>query len=98
VTANIVARTLLGLEVKDMTSGFRIYSRNCLEDINFYETKSNGYAFQIEMTFLTSKSNKSIKEVPITFYERSLGDSKMSKVIVYEAIKYLILSAFSRRR
>jgi dolichol-phosphate mannosyltransferase len=97
VTANIVARTLLGLEVNDMTSGFRIYSRNCLEDINFYETKSNGYAFQIEMTFLTSKSNKSIKEVPITFYERSLGDSKMSKVIVYEAIKYLILSAFSRR-
>ncbi len=98
VTANRVARLLLGLEVNDMTSGFRIYSRNCLESINFYDTKSNGYAFQIEMTYLTSKSNKSIKEVPITFYERSLGDSKMSKIIVYEAIKYLILSAFSRRR
>ena len=96
VVANYVAKLLLGIKVNDMTSGFRIYSRGCLEDINYYDTKSNGYAFQIEMTLLTSMNKKLIKEVPITFHERNLGDSKMSKDIILEAVKFLIFAKFKK--
>ena len=98
VVANLVARLLLGIKVNDMTSGFRIYSRDCLEDINYYDTKSNGYAFQIEMTLLACMNKKSIKEVPITFYERDLGESKMSKDIVLEAVKFLIFTKFKKTK
>ena len=98
VVANFVAKLLLGLKVNDMTSGFRIYSRSCLEDINYYDTKSNGYAFQIEMTLLACMNKKSIKEVPITFYERDLGESKMSKDIVLEAVKFLIFAKFKKNK
>ena len=96
MTANKAAKVLLGTKINDMTSGFRIYSKECLEDINYFSTTSNGYSFQIEMTYLSYLKNKSIKEIPITFHERNLGDSKMSKAIVFEAIKYLILSLFKR--
>ena len=96
VVANFAAKLLLGIKVNDMTSGFRIYSRDCLEDINYYDTKSNGYAFQIEMTLLACMNKKSIKEVPITFYERDLGESKMSKDIVLEAVKFLIFTKFKK--
>ena len=96
ITANNIAKILLGTKVNDMTSGFRIYSKECLEDINYFSTTSNGYSFQIEMTYLSYLKNKSIKEIPITFHERNLGDSKMSKAIVFEAIKYLIFSRFKR--
>lgn len=98
VVANFVAKLLLGIKVNDMTSGFRIYSRDCLEDINYYDTKSNGYAFQIEMTLLACMNKKSIKEVPITFYERDLGESKMSKDIVLEAVKFLIFTKFKKTK
>ena len=98
VTANNIAKNLLNIKVNDMTSGFRIYSRECLKSINYENTKSNGYAFQIEMTLLVSINDRSIKEIPITFYERSLGDSKMSKAIVYEAIKFLLANIFIMRR
>ena len=97
-TANNVAKLFLKIDVNDITSGFRIYSRDCLKTINFNETLTNGYAFQIEMTYLTSINEKTIKEVPIIFYERSLGDSKMSKSIVFEAIKYLFKTKFTRKR
>ena len=96
ITANNIAKIFLGTKVNDMTSGFRIYSKECLEDINYFSTTSNGYSFQIEMTYLSYLKNKSIKEIPITFHERNLGDSKMSKAIVFEAIKYLIFSRFKR--
>ena len=96
-TANKIAKTLLKIKVNDMTSGFRIYSRECLESINYQNTKSNGYAFQIEMTLLVSNNNRSIKEIPITFYERSMGDSKMSKAIVFEAVKFLLTNMFNKR-
>ena len=96
-TANKIAKTLLNIKVNDMTSGFRIYSRECLESINYQNTKSNGYAFQIEMTLLVSNNNRSIKEIPITFYERSMGDSKMSKAIVFEAVKFLLTNMFNKR-
>ena len=69
-----------------------------VKSINYENTKSNGYAFQIEMTLLVSINDRSIKEIPITFYERSLGDSKMSKAIVYEAVKFLLANIFTMRQ
>ena len=84
--ANTYAKTLIGSEVNDMTSGFRIYSRSALEDISYDTTLSDGYSFQIEMTNRSEIKNLTIKEVPITFNERREGMSKMDRKIVFEAI------------
>ncbi len=90
IFANKVASIITKSNVKDMTSGFRVYSKNVLEKIDFLNTKNNGYAFQIEMTVFTMNENINIKEVPITFVEREIGSSKMNYKIVIEALKYLL--------
>ena len=77
-----------------MTSGFRIYTTKALEKVSFSNTESNGYSFQIEMTYLFISKGLNIKEFPITFYERNLGKSKMSKSIAFEAIYYLVKTKF----
>ena len=59
-----------------MTSGFRIYSRNALEKIEYDQTKSDGYSFQIEMSVRANNQKLKIKEVPIVFNERREGESK----------------------
>lgn len=83
---NIYASTLLGTHISDMTSGFRAYSRAALENIDLDSVRSEGYAFQIEMAYLVSRTGLSVREIPIIFYERSQGVSKMSKQIVREAL------------
>ena len=87
--ANYLSRKLLGHKVRDSTSGFRIYSRNTLLAIDFESTKSQGYAFQIEMTLRCSKFRKQILEIPITFKDRQLGQSKMNFWIVSETLVLL---------
>ena len=84
--ANIYAKIFTRSDVNDMTSGFRIYSRNALGKISYNTTLSDGYSFQIEMTVRCERENLAIKEVPITFFERREGKSKMNKKIVFEAI------------
>ena len=81
-----------------MTSGFRVYSDHALESIDFRNTKSNGYAFQIEMTVLCEMKKLQIKEVPITFYERRVGKSKMSSSIVLEAFPKVLIFGLKRIR
>ena len=83
---NIYDRMLLGFKVKDSTSGFRCYRRVVLEAIDLPQVRSNGYAFQIDMTYRAWQLGFQIEEVPITFRERSLGASKMSNAIVREAL------------
>lgn len=83
---NLYAKTMLHFCVSDSTSGFRCYSREVLEAIGLGSVQSEGYAFQIEMTYRAWKAGFKIKEVPITFRERTSGSSKMSKAIVVEAI------------
>jgi dolichol-phosphate mannosyltransferase len=83
---NLYASKMLGLNLSDVTSGFRCYKRRVLEAINLDRIYSNGYAFQIEMAYLAIKAGFNVGEMPITFYERSYGSSKMSKKIVREAI------------
>lgn len=92
--ANILARKVTKLNVNDLTSGFRIYPKNILENVNFNLSKSNGYAFQIELTVMVSKANYNIQEVPITFVERKHGKSKLNKRVILEALKYLVFFRF----
>ena len=94
--ANKLSKVLLRSKINDMTSGFRSYSREALNEINYFSTKSDGYSFQIEMTIRSIEKKLSIKEVPIIFTERSLGNSKMSKKIVYEAFLFLLNNGVKR--
>ncbi|TLP79506.1 polyprenol monophosphomannose synthase [Nesterenkonia sphaerica] len=80
------SRVLLGLRVRDITAGFRVFRRSLLEEIDLGAIESVGYGFQVDMTFRTARLGKTIKEVPITFVERTLGESKMSGDIVAEAV------------
>lgn len=80
------SRVLLGLRVRDITAGFRVFRRSLLEEIDLGAIESVGYGFQVDMTFRTARLGKTIKEVPITFVERTLGESKMSGDIVVEAV------------
>ena len=88
--ANNFSKFLCGYPVNDSTSGFRIYSSKALNSNNYESTNSDGYSFQIEMTFNSYQKNLTFYESPITFYERRAGKSKMNKKIILEAI-FLIL-------
>ena len=84
--ANIYSKVITGLPVYDSTGGFKCFNARVLRKINLKNIKSTGYAFQIEMNFLTWIKSFSIKEIPIIFYDRSIGTSKMSNKIIFEAI------------
>jgi dolichol-phosphate mannosyltransferase len=84
--ANLYARGVTGLPVWDATGGFKCFRREVLESIDFSRVRSNGYAFQIEMSFRAWKRSFRIVEIPIVFVDRTEGTSKMSKSIVREAI------------
>ena len=85
-SANIYARRVTGLQVFDATGGFKCFRRKVLESIDLSDVRSNGYAFQIEMTFRAWKKGFRIIEIPIVFVDRTEGASKMSKRIVREAV------------
>lgn len=85
-SASIYTRIITWIPVKDATAGFVCYCREVLESINFDTINFVGYAFQIEMKFAAWKLGFTIKEVPITFIDRKLGNSKMNKGIVKEGI------------
>lgn len=83
---NIYARAWLGYKVKDSTAGFRAYRTSALATQDLESIHSEGYGFQIEMTRRFFRAGLRIKEIPITFTERALGHSKMSRRIVIEAL------------
>jgi dolichol-phosphate mannosyltransferase len=83
---NIYASTVLGLGVKDATAGFRCYSASILRRLDLERIRAEGYGFQIEMTYRSIQHGASITEVPISFVDRAAGESKMSSVIVVEAL------------
>ena len=84
--ANVYARFVTGLPLWDATGGFKCFRRSVLESIDLSKVVSNGYAFQIEMSFRAWKKGFHIIEIPIVFVDRTEGQSKMSKSIVREAI------------
>ena len=85
-SANVYARAVTGLQLWDSTGGFKCFRREVLEAIDLNSVRSNGYAFQIEMSFRAWKRGFRIIEIPIVFTDRSEGESKMSKRIVREAV------------
>lgn len=84
--ANVYARAVSGLRLYDSTAGFKCFRRKVLEAIDLNDIRSNGYAFQIEMHFRTWRKGFRIVEIPIVFVDRTEGESKMSKKIVWEAV------------
>jgi dolichol-phosphate mannosyltransferase len=84
--ANVYARAVTGLPVWDATGGFKCFRREVLQAIDLNKVRSNGYAFQIEMSFRAWKRGFRIVEIPIVFVDRTEGQSKMSKAIMREAI------------
>jgi dolichol-phosphate mannosyltransferase len=79
------ARAALGVEIQDLTGGFKVFRRQALEAIDLGSLASLGYAFQVETTFRTIRAGFRVVEVPITFRDRRVGQSKMSGSVVLEA-------------
>ncbi|MGH2951227.1 MAG: polyprenol monophosphomannose synthase [Solirubrobacterales bacterium] len=79
------ARTVLGIDVRDLTGGFKVFRREVLEAIDLDSIASLGYAFQVETTYRALRAGFRVVEVPITFRERRVGESKMTGAIVVEA-------------
>jgi dolichol-phosphate mannosyltransferase len=98
--ANVYARMITGLPVADATGGFKGFRRKVLESIDLSRVESEGYAFQIEMSFRAWKKGFRLAEIPIVFVDRTLGESKMSKKIIREAVwkvwKLRLLSLFKK--
>jgi dolichol-phosphate mannosyltransferase len=83
---SLYAQILLGLRIRDLTGGFKVYRRVVLETIDLDAIDSKGYAFQIEGTYRALRAGFRVVEVPIVFADREVGGSKMSRSIVLEAI------------
>jgi dolichol-phosphate mannosyltransferase len=84
-TGSAYARALLGVQIRDLTGGFKIFRREVLEGISLATVPSLGYAFQVETTYRALRAGFRVVEVPIVFRERRVGQSKMSGRIVLEA-------------
>lgn len=84
--ANVYARWVTGLRIWDLTGGFKCFRRSVLEAIDLAAVRSNGYAFQIEMSVRAWRKGFRLSEIPITFTDRTEGQSKMNRAIVREAI------------
>jgi dolichol-phosphate mannosyltransferase len=81
----VYAQALLGVGVRDLTGGFKCFRRAVLESIDLGAVTTNGYAFQIELTYRALRKGFRVQEIPITFVDREVGGSKMSRAIVVEA-------------
>lgn len=84
--ANLYSRIITGMPINDSTGGFKAWRIELLKNINFNQVKSQGYSFQIEMNFRAWRLDANIIEDSIIFVDRTIGESKMSKSIMYEAI------------
>ena len=80
------SRTVLGLGVRDLTSGYKAFSRRALEAVDLPAVRSNGYSFQIELTYRAILKGMTVAEVPIVFVDRKVGQSKMSRTVFLEAV------------
>jgi len=98
--ANVYARIVTGVPIRDITGGFKCFRREVLEAIDLSKIHSSGYTFQIEMTMRAYAKGFRIKETPIIFYDRTMGDSKISFSIAREAVymvwKLKFLKIFGR--
>jgi dolichol-phosphate mannosyltransferase len=86
---NVYARVLLGMPVADATGGYRAYRASALRSMDLHDVASQGYCFQVDLAWRAVRRGLKVVEVPITFVEREIGDSKMSHAIVRESLKKL---------
>ena len=93
---NLYARTILGLPVRDLTGGFNAWKRRVLETVSLDGIRSEGYAFQIEMKYRAARAGFSLREVPIVFRDRQVGQSKMSSRVALEAMTRVWAMRFKR--
>ena len=96
--ASFYARVITGMKIKDPTGGFKCFKAKVLRAINLDKISSEGYSFQIEMNYRVWKKGFKIKEVPIVFTDRTLGQSKMNYGIILEAIFMVWRLKFSRQK
>lgn len=92
---SVYARLFLGVPVKDLTSGFKCFSRRVLEHLDLHSVGSNGYAFQVEMNYRCHRQGFRVAEVPIMFIDRRVGKSKMGSHIVTEAMLVVLRLRFA---
>ncbi|MEV6628726.1 polyprenol monophosphomannose synthase [Amycolatopsis sp. NPDC051106] len=95
--ANVYSQLALGMRTRDITAGFRAYRRPVLEKLALDEVNSHGYCFQIDLTIRTAEAGFEIVEVPITFTEREIGESKMDGSIIREAFLRVATWGVERR-
>lgn len=81
----LYAGLILGVPIKDLTGGFKVWERSTLQDIELESVHSDGYGFQIETTYRALQRNHTVEQVPITFHDRVAGASKLSRRVVLEA-------------
>ena len=93
---SLYAGLLLGLPIKDLTGGYKLFRREALERLNLDEIKATGYGFQIEMTYRLARQGARVIEIPIMFKDRLNGVSKMSSGIFLEALLMVVQLRFSR--
>jgi dolichol-phosphate mannosyltransferase len=93
---NIFARFTLRIPVHDCTAGYRLYRRRLLESIDLDTVQSQGYAFQIEMTYRAARQGFKIVETPIVFMDRRIGKSKMSRQILIEGFTFVLKARFGK--
>ena len=91
------ARVLLGVDIRDLTGGFKCFRRHVLETLDLHAIESKGYAFQIETTYRVLRKGFRVEEIPIVFVDRTEGTSKMSRSIVLEAMLKVPLLRFTAR-
>jgi dolichol-phosphate mannosyltransferase len=91
---NLYARTILGSDLRDLTSGFKCFRVAALQRFDLASIASDGYCFQIEMSYLFARNGLRVVEIPIVFEERRAGQSKMSWHIVFEAVTKVWLLRF----
>jgi dolichol-phosphate mannosyltransferase len=88
--ASVYTRIMTGIPIRDTTSGFKCFRREVLESVNLNAIHSGGYAFQVEMNWQVWMEGFRLREIPITFVDRTVGRSKMSKSIVREAVRVVL--------
>jgi len=93
---NLFAKMMLGTRLNDMTAGFRVFSVPFLKTMDLESINARGYSFQIEMAYRTMQKGGRVAEVPIAFIEREVGESKMSRAIVIEAL--VLMTKFGMKR
>jgi dolichol-phosphate mannosyltransferase len=98
VGGNIYARVLLGIPLRDVTGGFRLFRRSTLEKIDLTDVRSAGYCFQTDLAWRTVKAGLRVTEVPIEFVERVRGESKMNRQVATESLRRITRWGLDERR